>query len=65
MEEDKKFLSEDSFNYLKEHEPEFLRSYYILVKFYEHMTNDFTHKVWKDGRIVLTPKTLENEEVSD
>lgn len=58
-------LSPEVFEYLKKNAPNLISSYYILSKFYEHMTNDFTHKVWKDGRIVLTPKAKENEHVRE
>lgn len=59
---EKKVLSAESFKYLQEHEPEFLRSYYILSNFYVHLTEHYTHKVWKDGRLVLTPYPSNDEE---
>lgn len=61
---EKKILDKEVFEYLKEKAPEFLQSYYMLSKFYEHMTNSYTHKVWKDGRLVLTP-VINNQEVKD
>lgn len=57
-------LSKSLFDAIKKECPQFLSSYYVLSKFHEHLTTNFTHKVWKDGRIVLTPKKQSNEQSS-
>lgn len=58
----KQVLSKEVFNYLKKNAPDFLHSYSVLSSFYVRITEEYTHKTWKDGRIVLTPiKSVENE----
>lgn len=54
-------LDKEVFDYLKGKCPEFLHSYYVLSKFYETMTNNFDHKVQKNGKIILTPKPIKDE----
>lgn len=57
-------ISQELFDTIKAKCPEFLTSYFVLVQFYDHLTNNFTHKLWKDGRILLTPKKNENGKVA-
>lgn len=61
MDKETKCISQEAFDYLVKHEPEFLRSYSILAAFYTKLTSEYEHKRWKDGRIVLTPKSKSNE----
>lgn len=57
-----KELSKEVFEYLCKNAPDFLHSYSVLAAFYVRVTEQYTHKAWKDGRIVLTPiKSNENE----
>ena len=63
---EKPVLNKEVFEYLKEKAPEFLQSYAILASFYTRMSEDYVHKVWKDGRLVLTPiKNKTNEQPND
>jgi hypothetical protein len=58
----KQVLSQEVFDYLMKNAPDFLRSYSVLASFYVRITEEYSHKTWKDGRIVLTPiKSVENE----
>lgn len=59
---EEKILSQEVFDFIKEKEPNFLQSYYVLLSFYLRITNDYSHELCKDGRIVLTPKTKSDEQ---
>lgn len=62
-ESEKPVLQKEVFDYLKKKAPEFLQSYAVLAAFYTKMSEDYVHKVWKDGRLVLTPiKDKTNEQ---
>ena len=58
-------LSKRELRYLRNHCPSFLDSYKKLLAFYKSATECYTMKVWKDGRVVLTPiKDLRKDEIT-
>ena len=58
--EDKNQVNKNTLDWLMKNDKDFLMSYYVLLQFYDSLTNFYKPKKWKNGKIVLTPKSNSN-----